>query len=340
MVMNRWRILVVVLVSISVALTTSVTVTMAKEFEWKIAYTPLPGTAYQIYLTDYFPKRIEAASKGRIGIQLLPGVVNVLDVLDAVKSGRVDGSYILSTGYFGGVVPKWDITGLPGLVIMDKEDEAVPRTINGFLFDAIDKEASEKWNCRVATIAWWARSTGFSNKGVTKLEDFKGMKYRAHSVWNARMVEEFGGASVSMPFGDLYTSLERKIVDACTSAIPPIISTGLYERLKYIDAWPFGGSLDIILINSKSLDSLPKDLRSILLKEFREMTKESCALEVKMARDFMNIAKQKGMIYNRIDQSQIDRYNEIAKKVVWSKWLERTGADGQMWLDNVMKLMK
>lgn len=306
--------------------------------EWKIAYTPLPGTAYDIFIKEVFSKRLETISGGKLKIKLLPGVIGVLDVLDAVKAGRVDGGYILSTGYYGGIVPKWDITGIPGLVLMQNEDESMPRTINEFLYDEINKEAMKNWNCRAATISWWARSTFFSNKGVSKVEDFKGMKCRAHTVWNARLIEAFGGTTVSMPFGELYTSLERKIVDACTSAIPPIMTSGVYERLKYIDPWPFGASLQIILINTKSIESLPEDLRSKVMKEFHKLNREAQNLEIKMARNFVNLAKKKGKIWTKIPESEMQKYISKSKEKIFPKWVEKAGQGGQKWMDRVTAL--
>jgi len=111
--------------------------TEAAEKEWKIAYTPLPGTAYNTYVKDVFPKRIEDATNGRLKINLLPSVINIRDLLDAVKEKRVDGAGILSVAYYGGQVPKWDISSLPGLIL--NEYKTMPKIINDFLLDEINK---------------------------------------------------------------------------------------------------------------------------------------------------------------------------------------------------------
>lgn len=312
----------------------------AEAFQWKIAYTPLPGTAYHVFITDVFKKRIEEVTNGKLKIELMPGVIGVLDILDAVKDRRVDGGYILSTGYYGGVVPKWDITGIPGLVLMQNEDSTMPKTIHDFLYDAINEEAMRDWGCRVATISWWARSTFFSNKGVSKTEDFKGLKCRAHTVWNARLIEQFGGTTVSMPFGELYTSLERKIVDACTSAIPPIMTSGVFEGLKYIDPWPFGASLQIILINTKSIESLPKDLQKAVIKEFEKLNVEAQQLEIKMARDFVKLAAEKGMVTTKIPDSEMTQFIETSKTKIFPQWLKKAGPGADKWMNRVLELQK
>lgn len=312
--------------------------TAAQELEWKVAYTPLPGTAYDIFIKDIFPKRIEEATNGKLKIKLLPGVIGVLDILDAVKARRIDGGYILSTSYYGGVVPKWDITALPGLV-MD-EDRNMPKIINEFLYKAINDEATKDWNSRVATMSWWARSMFFSNTSISKLEDFKGVKFRAHSIGLARLIEQFGGSVVNMPFGELYSSLERKIVDACTSAIPPIMTSGLYERLKYIDPWPGGTALQVVLVNNKSFDSLPADMQALLKDLFIKISREAQDLEIKMARDFVKQAEEKGMVRTKIDQKEMDRYLSAARENVWQKWLKEAGPDAQTWMNKVVELLK
>jgi len=305
---------------------------------WKIAYTPLPNTPYNIFITDVFKPRIEKCTGGQIEVELLPAVVGVMDILDAVKSGRVDGGFILSTGYYGGIVPKWDITGIPGLILMDKEDEAMPRIINEFLFDAIDGEAKTDWNCTVASMSWWSRSTFFSNKGVTNIDDFKGLKCRAHTVWNARLIELLGGATVSMPFGELQTSLQRKIVDACTSAIPPVMASGVYEQLKYIDPWPFGASLQIGLISTKRLKELPESLREAVLDEIKLLNIDAQKLEIDMVKQFVKSAEEKGLKTTKIADDEMSKFTNLSKERIYPQWIDKAGPDGQKWMDRVTEL--
>jgi TRAP-type C4-dicarboxylate transport system substrate-binding protein len=312
----------------------------ADAIEWKIAYTPLPGTAYDIFIRDVFPQRIESATAGKLKIKLLPGVVGVLDVLDAVKARRVDGGSILSTSYYGGVVPKWALPSVPGLIL--NEDTNMPKVINEFFYDEVNKDAQKNWNCRVAAISWWARSMFFSNTGISTLEDFRGIKFRSHSIGLSQLIEHFGGSVVNMPFGELYSALERKVVDAATSAIPPIITSGIFERLKYIDPWPGGTSPTVLLVNSESFNSLPNDVKEIVADLFskHKFSKEYQDLEIKMARDFVEDAKKKGMLWTVIEQREMDRYIKASKDVVWKKWLEGAGPEGQSWMDKVLELQK
>jgi len=305
---------------------------------WKIAYTPLPNTPYNIFITEVFKSGIEKCTNGKVQIELLPGVVGVMDILDAVKAGRVDGGFILSTGYYGGIVPKWDLTGIPGLILMEKEDEAMPRIINEFLFGAIDEEARRDWNSMVVSISWWSRSTFFSNKVVNKIEDFKGLKCRAHTVWNARLIELLGGATVSMPFGELQTSLQRQIVDACTSAIPPVMASGVYEQLKYIDPWPFGASLEIGLIGTKCIKNLPEPLREAVLNEFKKLNIQAQQLEINMVKGFVKSAEEKGLKTTKIADEEMIKFTNLSKERIYPQWLDKAGSDGQKWMDRVTEL--
>ena len=73
-----------------------------------------------------------------------------------------------------------------------------------------------------------------SHKKVEKIEDLKGMKIRTTGAW-ASILKDLGASPTVLAPGDIYTSLERKVIDA-TEWITPMsnIRMGLHKIAKYI----------------------------------------------------------------------------------------------------------
>ncbi|WP_079200863.1 TRAP transporter substrate-binding protein DctP [Pseudomonas sp. CC6-YY-74] len=73
-----------------------------------------------------------------------------------------------------------------------------------------------------------------SNKKITSLEDFKGLKYRTAGAW-AEVIKQVGAAPTVVPPGEIYTLLQRKGVDAIEWATPGAnLSEGFHEVAPFI----------------------------------------------------------------------------------------------------------
>lgn len=74
-----------------------------------------------------------------------------------------------------------------------------------------------------------------SHKPLRTVEDFKGLKIRTAGAW-ANILKDYMGASpVVLPAGEIFTSLERQIIDATEYVTPSInLATGLHNVAKYV----------------------------------------------------------------------------------------------------------
>jgi TRAP-type mannitol/chloroaromatic compound transport system substrate-binding protein len=113
----------------------------------------------------------------------------------------------------------------------------------------------------------WAEGGGWANKKIQKLSDFKGLKYRTVLIWG-QILSEQGASVVTLPAGEIVPSLQRGTLDAAEFSTPVTdLPLGFHEVAKY---WYFPGLHQIagflqVLINNKSWDSLPADLKEVVL---------------------------------------------------------------------------
>jgi TRAP-type mannitol/chloroaromatic compound transport system substrate-binding protein len=108
---------------------------------------------------------------------------------------------------------------------------------------------------------------GWFNKEINSLDDMKGLKMRIPGL-GGEVLKRLGGTPVNLPGGELFTSLQSGAIDA-TEWVGPYndMAFGLYKAAKYYYYPGFhepGTTLEA-LINKEALESLPKDLQSIVL---------------------------------------------------------------------------
>ena len=107
---------------------------------------------------------------------------------------------------------------------------------------------------------------GWFNKKIDSPEDFKGLKMRIPGL-GGKVVEKMGGAAVVSPGSEIYTNLERGVIDA-TEWVGPYHDylMGFYKIAKYYyyPGWHEPGPVLENIINREAWEKLPKSYQAIL----------------------------------------------------------------------------
>jgi len=107
---------------------------------------------------------------------------------------------------------------------------------------------------------------GWFNKEIKSIDDLKGLKMRIPGL-GGEVLKRAGGTPVSLPGGEIYTSLQSGAIDA-TEWVGPYndLAFGLYKVAKYYyyPGWHEPGTTLEALINRKAFLALPKDLQSVV----------------------------------------------------------------------------
>ncbi len=108
---------------------------------------------------------------------------------------------------------------------------------------------------------------GWFNKSIDRVEDIKGLKMRIPGLGGA-VIERAGGAAILVAGSEVYTSLERGVIDA-TEWIGPYHDYRMgFPRIAkyyYYPGWHEPGSQLEFFINKSSFDQLPTDLQQICI---------------------------------------------------------------------------
>ncbi|PIE44698.1 MAG: ABC transporter substrate-binding protein [Gammaproteobacteria bacterium] len=120
---------------------------------------------------------------------------------------------------------------------------------------------------------------GWFNKEINSIEDLKGLKMRIPGL-GGEVLKRLGGTPVSLPGGEIFTSLQSGAIDA-TEWVGPYndMAFGLYKVAKfyYYPGWHEPGTALETFINKNALEVLPKYLQGLVLDAARIANQEMFA---------------------------------------------------------------
>lgn len=108
---------------------------------------------------------------------------------------------------------------------------------------------------------------GWFNREIRSVEDLNGLKMRIPGL-GGEVLKRAGGTPVTMPGGELFTSLQSGALDAAEWVGPyNDLAFGLHKVAKYYyyPGWHEPGTAMECFINKEAFNELPKDLRAIVL---------------------------------------------------------------------------
>ncbi|MEW6259663.1 MAG: TRAP transporter substrate-binding protein [Thermodesulfobacteriota bacterium] len=236
-----------------------------KTYMWKMVTTWTPNLPVLQTGAERFAKRVEEATNGRIKIQVYAAgeLVPALGVFDAVSDGTVEcGSG--ASYYWAGKVPagQWFSSVPFGLN---------PQGINAWFYSGGGLKLWEEVYAPFNVIPRPQGNTGVQmggwfRKEMKTIDDYKGLKMRIPGL-GGKVVAKAGGTVTLMPAGEIFTSLERGVIDA-TEWVGPLhdLRMGFYKAAKYYyyPGWHEPGTTLEVIFNKKAYESLPKDLQVIL----------------------------------------------------------------------------
>ncbi|MGD8543238.1 MAG: TRAP transporter substrate-binding protein [Desulfobacteraceae bacterium] len=236
-----------------------------KTFQWKMVTTWPPNLPVLQTGAERFAKRVEEASEGRIKIEVFAAgeLVPALGVFDAVSDGTVEvGSG--ASYYWAGKTPaaQWFSSVPFGLN---------PQGNNTWFYSAGGLQLWEETYAPFNVVPRPQGNTGVQmggwfRKKMNTIEDFNGLKMRIPGL-GGKVVAKAGTTVVLLPGGEIFTSLERGVIDA-TEWVGPLLDlrAGFYKAAPYYyyPGWHEPGTTLEVIFNKQAYESLPKDLQTLL----------------------------------------------------------------------------
>ncbi|GAB4178746.1 MAG: TRAP transporter substrate-binding protein DctP [Geothermobacteraceae bacterium] len=236
-----------------------------KTYTWKMVTTWPPHFPVLGEGADKLAEWVEKMSDGRLRIQVYGGgeLVPPLQAFDAVSQGMVEMGHGASY-YWAGKSPATQFFA------------AVPfgmnaQQMNAWIYSGGGQQLWDEVYAPFNLKPMPAGNTGVQmggwfNKEIKTIKDFKGLKMRIPGL-GGKVLAKAGGTAVLSAGGEIYTNLERGVIDA-TEWVGPYHDylMGFYKVAKYYyyPGWHEPGTVLETFVNKKAWESLPKDLQEIV----------------------------------------------------------------------------
>ncbi len=291
-----------------------------------------PATAkMNVEAFEPWAKRIEEESGGRLKVEIYPSAtLSKPDATyDAVANGTVDlGVQVPS--YINGRFPLTQVAELPGLSNSAVQMSCMLQTLydDGVI-------ASEYEDTHLLFMIGSEPGTLHTvDKPIRKPEDMIGMRIRRPSAIAGDIIEAAGGSPVGLPATDLYTSLQRGVIDGMSFPWSPTGSFKLTEIVNTHTTMPFYSSALLVTMNKDKYESLPADLKKVIDDNSgMEMANLTAQVFDKEAAFYSDEARARGDVMIDIPDPLNDPDWKIPLEAGTNKYLadiEALGLDAQM----------
>ncbi len=249
-----------------------------KPVKWKMVTTwpknfPGLGTG-----ANYLAELITRMSGGRIEVKVYGDkeLVPAFEVFDAVSQGTAQLGHGSAYYWKGKSEAAQFFSAVPFGLTADE--------MNAWLYHGGGMELWHETYAPFGLVPMAAGNTGVQmagwfNREINSLEDLKGLKMRIPGL-GGEVLARAGGVPVSLPGGELFTSLQSGAIDA-TEWVGPYndLAFGLYKAAKYYyyPGWHEPGTTLECMVNRQALEALPEELQAIVLNAGRVANQDMLA---------------------------------------------------------------
>ena len=167
----------------------------------------------------------------------------------------------------------------------------------------------------------------WTTKPVRTLEDCKGLRIRTPGGHQTNYIKSLGAEPVFMPLGAVYLAMETGTVDGLVTCPPLVLAFKLYEVAKQGTIATFGCVTEGIIMNQKSWDRTPDDLKPLIEEVCSNPFRTTGGLTVDVYKVMMKEIAAKGVELYYLPKKEEKRwyagFQDETRK--WVKGLEAKG---------------
>ena len=272
-------------------------------------------------------EKIRERTNGQIDIQISSfpelGLAGP-DTLRLVADGTL-GMVEIYSGYIGGDLPIVDVANLWGVIGDIGTNWKTIEAVQG----PIHKIIEERSNGIVLGESYYGNNYYYAAKALRSPDDLKGLKIRSHSTVLGDLINGMGADAQFVAFSEVYTALERGILDAAVTCGPCGAGLRWFEVADYLNGPIISIGVTYITINKDRWEEIPADLQAIMKEEAMAHQAENRRL-MEDVWDPLGITENVagGMEFVEFSQELKDALKQAAIDVVIPNWVDRNGGPG------------
>jgi tripartite ATP-independent transporter DctP family solute receptor len=229
----------------------------------------------------FMAERLKEKSGDRVDLQVFGGGVlgNETDSIELLQRGALAMTKV-STAPLEGFVPEMAVFSMPYIF---RDEEHYWNVLNSPLGKKM-LQGGESFGLKgLCYYDSGSRNFYTYQRPIRTPADLNGMKIRVMSSPKMiELIETLGAAPTSVPWGELYTALQQKMVDGAENNPPSFYTSRHFEVCKYFSFNEHTRIPDIILVSTKVWNGLSPEVQQWL----QEAADESVTYQRKLWKDF------------------------------------------------------
>lgn len=277
------------------------------------AVTHLPKPHFNNDPVPLFVDAVNKRASGRMKIEWLggPEVFASFDQIHALKSGTIDMLLYYPFAFMKPVMPEAEAQGLSELSAWEERKSGLFELWT----EIFAKRANAKYLGRLHSDVTFHI---FCNKKIEKIEDFKGMKIRVMPLY-VPFIKALGGTPITIQPPEIYTAMERGVVDGFMWPRVGMVSWGLQEVTKYMILPGVFQMEPATMINLDRWNKIPKDLQDIILDEIQKYEYIGTMRNYKLVEKEEKIREKAGMKNIYLPPGDAEKFVKIAYNSTWEE---------------------
>ena len=287
------------------------------------AVTGWPKTAseYKAFtiFTDLVEQMVAKKYPGELKIQYVggPEAVKTMDQVQACQRGMVD-MVFTTNAYYVSVLPEVDALKLSVFTPAEERAKGAWVYIN---------QLHEKIGLYyLARLGLGIQFHLYLEKPI-KTADLKGFNIRVSPMY-LQVIKGLGGNPVAIPPTEVYSALERNVVDGYCWPSVGIRDWGWDKQTKYVVDPGFYQVPNPLLMNVNARNKLPKKLQNLLTEAAAEAEKKVVALFDDLAKQERPVLLKEGIQVITLPPAESERFLKVAYEEGWKDILGKSPQTG------------
>jgi len=281
-------------------------------------------TAGPSWLDRWFLDELEKRSDGQVKVsRYWAGSLNkVGEHLQAVHDNTSEMS-LISPGYYQAELPV--TRGLEWYFRMNRADALLQVCREVYdEFPPLRDEWEKRHQAKVVYWTNWNYAPMITRKPVKKIEDLKGLKIRGYGI-AGDVIERLGGTAVPMTAPEVYTSLERGVLDGVYGFdFITAVAYKLHEIAPHFTNMQDGPHApSATIMNIGVWNKLPDNIRGIcddLIAEIYDTKYNEIMNQV--LHDYVKKALEEGVKFDRFSDEEAEKAKSLVQPAEVQKWID------------------
>lgn len=274
---------------------------------------------YQNVGLQMLQEEVEELSDGKLTIELAGGPESIapFDLADAVRSGAIDMAW-LSAAYY--------IPELPEAAALDYSELTVEEERESGAWEYLTDIHHERMNAHLlGRGSVGSPYSMYTTEPVASVDDLAGLRLRVSPVY-VPFVEALGADAVTLPPGEIFTSLERGVINGFTWPFVGVSALQLHEVVRYQVMPPYWKTDIVTLVNLDAWEGLSEAQQEVLTQAAINVEGMTAQAYEQLRAEELKTLDAAGVKQVEFEGVEAERYLELAR-TSGKSWLEKNVRD-------------